>query len=108
MQRANTLSRMPMLVPKRNQGGDGLHPAFAYMTPSHTFRDDAAAHAFEQATTELLFDVCWDIAGYQTLADSPRLDPRVAEFRRQPSQSDDDWRKLIALQIASRPASLAQ
>lgn len=99
MQRANTLSRMPMLAPKRNQGGDGLHPAFAYMTPSHTFRDDASAHAFEQATTELLFDVCWDIAGFQTLADSPRLDPRVAEFRRQPSQSDDDWRKLIVLQL---------
>lgn len=99
MQRANSLSRMPLLVPRRNQGGDGLHPAFAYMTPSHTFRDDATSHAFEQATTELLFDICWDIAGYQTLASSKRLHPQVAAFRRKPSQSDHDWQKLINLQI---------
>ncbi len=99
MQRANTLSRVRMLVPRRNQGGDGLHPAFAYMTPPHTFRDHAAAHEFEEATTELLFDICWDIAGYQTLPDSPRLNPHVKSFRRQKSQTDRDWRRLIALQL---------
>lgn len=99
MQRANTLSRMRLLVPRRNQGGDGLHPAFAYMTPSHTFRDNADAHAFEEATTELLFDICWDIAGFQTSADSPRLNPHVARFRAQSGHSDKDWRRLIALQL---------
>jgi hypothetical protein len=69
------------------------------MTPAHTFRDDAAAHAFEQATTELLFDVCWEIAGYQTQGKSRRLDPRVAEFRGQRKPSDEDWRRLIAVQF---------
>ena len=100
MQKANTVSRMPMLVPRRNQGGDGLHPAFAYMTPAHTFRDHAEAHAFEEATTELLFDVCWDIAGYQTRADSPRLDSRVKQFRAQQERSKSDWRGLIRLQYS--------
>ncbi len=56
------------------------------------------AHAFEQATTELLIDICWEISGYQTLADSKRP-PQVAEFRRTPSQSDEDWQKLIAWQV---------
>ncbi|WP_166822209.1 DUF1588 domain-containing protein [Thalassoroseus pseudoceratinae] len=99
MQRANDVSRMRMLVVRPNQGGDGLHPAFAYMTPPHAFRDNAATHAFEAATTELLFNVCWEIAGFQTLPDSPRLNPHVRRFRNKTERSDRDWRQLISMQL---------
>jgi hypothetical protein len=47
------------------EGGDGMHPAFAYMTPTHAFSDHAGIHMFEDATSELLFDVCWMVAGEQ-------------------------------------------
>ncbi len=65
MERANTMARTPLLRAQNNQGGEGLHPAFAYFTPPHTFRDDAGVHRLEPTTTELLFDVCWQIAGLQ-------------------------------------------
>lgn len=98
MQRANSMSRSPMLKPKKNQGGDGLHPAFAYMTPPHTFRDHAEAHAFEEATTELLFDLCWQIAGLQTT----RLNQHktIREFSAKKRPTIAEWKKLIRVQFS--------
>ena len=63
---ANDMTKSAFL--NRNGGRDGdddLHPAFAYMTPEHAFRDHAEAHVFEEATSEILFDVCWQLAGLQ-------------------------------------------
>ncbi len=63
---ANDMTKSAFL--NRNGGRDGdddLHPAFAYMTPEHAFRDHAKAHVFEEATSEILFDVCWQLAGLQ-------------------------------------------
>ena len=66
MQYANGLTRSRMMnTDGGREGGDGMHPAFAYMTPLHTFRDAARIHLFEDATSELLFDVCWEVAGGQ-------------------------------------------
>jgi hypothetical protein len=79
MQRANTLARTPLLKAQNNQGGEGLHPAFAYFTPPHTFRDDAGVHRLEPTTTELLFDICWQIAGLQL--DTERKTPPAAFAR---------------------------
>jgi len=98
MQHANSISRSPLLRPKRNQGGDGLHPAFAYLTPPHTFRDHAEIHAFEEATAELLFDVCWQIAGIQT--HSPRAPGPVRLLRDMKSPTKGDWRRLIRMQFS--------
>jgi len=61
----NGLAHKPLLQAKRNQGGDGLHPALPFMTPAHTFRDAALPHGFEEATTELLMDMAWQVAGFQ-------------------------------------------
>ncbi|MGI9472468.1 MAG: DUF1588 domain-containing protein [Rubripirellula sp.] len=97
MHRANSLSRSPLLRAKRNQGGDGLHPAFAYMTPPHTFRDNARVHAFEEATTELLFDVCWQIAGIQT--NSPRAPGPIKILREKKEPTKADWKRLIRMQF---------
>ncbi|MBI1353841.1 MAG: DUF1588 domain-containing protein [Acidobacteria bacterium] len=65
----NTLAHKPLLVAKPNQGGDGLHPSLPSLTPEHTFRDFANVHSFEDATTELLMNMLWLVAGYQM--DSP-------------------------------------
>jgi hypothetical protein len=62
---ANRVSGKPLLVVKKNQGGEGLHPALPFMTPDHSFRDLALPHVFEEATTELLVDMAWLVAGYQ-------------------------------------------
>lgn len=61
----NGLAHRPVLEAKRNQGGNGLHPALPFMTPAHTFRDAALPHGFEEATTELLIDMAWRLAGLQ-------------------------------------------
>lgn len=97
MQHANLMSRSPLLRPKKNQGGDGLHPAFAYMTPSHAFRDHADAHAFEEATTELLFDVCWQIAGLQTTRPNQHKSIREFSARKKPTRAE--WKKVIRVQF---------
>src|SRR5262249_23676725 len=47
------------------QGGNGLHPALPFVTPAHSFRDLAAPHGFEDATTELLLDMAWRVAERQ-------------------------------------------
>lgn len=62
---ANRVSGKPLLVVKKNQGGEGLHPSLPFMTPEHSFRDLALPNAFEEATTELLVDMAWLVAGYQ-------------------------------------------
>lgn len=62
---ANRVSGKPLLVVKKNQGGEGLHPSLPFVTPEHSFRDLALPHAFEEATTELLVDMAWLISGYQ-------------------------------------------
>jgi hypothetical protein len=97
MQHANSMSRSPLLRPKKNQGGDGLHPAFAYMTPPHAFRDHAAAHAFEEATTELLFNVCWQIAELQTTRPNQHLSIRQFGTKRKPTKAE--WKKVIRVQF---------
>lgn len=67
-ERVNALAHKPLLQVKRNQGGNGLHPALPYVTPAHTFRDAAGPHAFEEATTGLLLDMAWQVAGHQLQA----------------------------------------
>lgn len=98
MNRANSLSRSPLLRPKRNQGGDGLHPAFAYLTPPHTFRDNAELHAFEEATTELLFNVCWQIAGIQTSSSRSPGPIKILRDKKEPTKAD--WKRLIRMQFS--------
>ena len=98
MQHANSMSRSPLLRAKKNQGGDGLHPAFAYMTPPHTFRDHADAHAFEEATTELLFDICWQIAELQTTRPNQHLSIRQFSAKKKPTKAE--WKKLIRVQFS--------
>ncbi|HCN76123.1 MAG TPA: hypothetical protein DIT13_02875 [Verrucomicrobiales bacterium] len=96
MPRANQLTGARFLEPRRNQGGDGLHPAFAYMTPPHAFRDDAGQHLFEEATTELLFNVCWDIAGLQM--QGKRVAPEIEALLQNKEPSDADWHPIIRRQ----------
>ena len=71
----------------KNQGGDGLHPAFAYMTPPHAFRDHAQRHAFEEATTELLFDICWQVAGIQANSDRMAAPIKVMQDKKTPTRA---------------------
>tara|TARA_R110002096_G_scaffold426410_4_gene636099 strand:+ start:6624 stop:8624 length:2001 start_codon:yes stop_codon:yes gene_type:complete len=97
MQHANGLARAPLLRVQNNQGSDGLHPAFAYMTPPHTFRDHADAHLFEEATTELLFDVCWQIAGLQVTG--KRQPSVIKEFAELEKPTADDWGQIIRTQF---------
>ncbi len=70
-QAVNSISGKPLLVVKKNQGGEGLHPALPFLSPEHSFRDLSLPHSFEEATTELLVDMAWLVAGYQL--DSRRL-----------------------------------
>jgi hypothetical protein len=74
---ANEVSRRPLLVVKKNQGGEGLHPAFPFLTPAHSFRDLSLPHGFEEATTELLVDMAWLVAGHQL---EPRRLPADLRF----------------------------
>jgi hypothetical protein len=67
----NSVSGKPLLVVKKNQGGEGLHPALPFLTPQHSFRDLALPHSFEEATTELLVDMAWLVSGYQLDARRP-------------------------------------
>jgi hypothetical protein len=72
MQRANALTQNRLfLYPNRNQGRDALHPSLSYMAPPHAFRDHAGLHRLEGTTTELLVDVCWQIAGLQVAPAKP-------------------------------------
>lgn len=97
MHRANSLAREPLLRPKANQGGDGLHPSFAYLTPPHTFRDHSKVHGFEEATTELLFDISWQIAGIQV---SSKKGPSfIEELLENPKPTARDWRPIIGYQF---------
>ena len=61
----NGLAHKLVLQAKANQGGNGLHPALPFMTPAHTFRDAAGPHRLEEATTDLLLDIAWRVAGMQ-------------------------------------------
>lgn len=82
----NAVSAKPLLVVKRNQGGEGLHPALPFLTPEHSFRDMALPHSFEEATTDLLVDMAWLVAGYQL--DAKRLPPelRLALEKEEPAR----------------------
>ena len=97
LHQANRISASPFLVPKENQGGDGLHPAFAYMTPAHTFRDHADVHVLEQATTELLFDASWQIAGIQV--SMKYGSPATKEFLQLDRPTRSDWDTMIQRQF---------
>ena len=78
MQYANGLTRSRMMnTDGGREGGDGMHPAFAYMTPLHTFRDAAGIHLFEDATSELLFDACWEVAGRQLSDKGKGMKPKA-------------------------------
>lgn len=93
---ANRLARKPLLRVQANQGLEGLHPAFAYMTPPHTFRDHADVHVFEEATTELLFDMCWQIAGYEV--NSSQMPESIQAFGKLDAPGKQDWARMIRLQ----------
>ncbi|MHC4994916.1 MAG: DUF1588 domain-containing protein [Planctomycetota bacterium] len=67
----NTLAQRGLLVVKKNQGGDGMHPALPFTTPEHEFKDYAQSHGFEEATTELLMDMLWRVADFQIKARRP-------------------------------------
>lgn len=97
-EQANRISRTVMLRVQANQGSDGLHPAFSYMTPPHAFRDHAEAHSFEEATTELLFNVCWQISGYEI--NSPKSSDIIQGFLKLKTPAKEDWKKMIRLQYS--------
>lgn len=101
MQRANALTQNRLyLYPSRNQGKDGLHPAFSYMSPPHTFRDHAGLHRLEGTTTELLFDACWQIAALQVAPAKPAQ--TMAAFARLLAAPEADhtlWEGAIRLQF---------
>ncbi len=93
----NSLSQRRILQIQENQGGDGLHPALPFLAPEHSFRDNAALHGFEDATTELLLDMMWQVAGYQIDA---RKGP--AEFQtvlRKQRPGADDYAAAIGAQF---------
>ena len=48
--------------PVRNQGNDGLNPAFAIDTSHHDFSDFSILYGFESNTTELLLTSAYDVA----------------------------------------------
>ena len=101
MQHANDLARSRFLnTDGGREGDDGLHPAFAYMTPTHSFRDHADTHLFEEATSELLFNVCWQITGLQIGSKGKTSKPRpvVAILGKQPKS--ELWTDLIQMQFA--------
>ncbi len=83
----NSVSGKPLLVVKKNQGGEGLHPALPFMTPQHSFRDLALPHTFEEATTELLVDMSWLVAGYQLDARNPPAALRFSAAGEEPAPS---------------------
>ncbi len=93
----NGLAAKPVLQAKRNQGGNGLHPALPFMTPAHTFRDAALPHAFEEATTELLVDIAWRVAGLQLAAKQGPAAFKVAQAAAPPGEAE--YRAVIAAQF---------
>ena len=101
----NSLSGRPLLVVKRNQGSEGLHPALPFLTPEHSFRDLAIPHGFEEATTELLVDMAWLVAGYQMRSNkSPRplryIEPPIEEGSPAPTEPPQvDYRRAIQAQF---------
>jgi mono/diheme cytochrome c family protein len=100
----NSLSGRPLLVVKRNQGSEGLHPALPFLTPEHSFRDLSIPHGFEDTTTELLVDMAWLVAGYQMRSNkSPKplryLEPKVEEGDPAPQPPAVDYRRAIHAQF---------
>jgi len=93
----NDLAQKKLLVVKKNQGGDGMHPALPFLTPEHEFNDYAVSHGFEEATTELLMDMLWQVAGYQLDARRP------AEGLRAPleagSPGEAEYKEAIRVQF---------
>lgn len=92
----NSVSAKPLLVVKKNQGGEGLHPALPFMTPQHSFRDLALPHSFEEATTELLVDMAWLVAGYQL--DARRL-PADLRFALEAEEPGRGYQRAIRYQF---------
>jgi hypothetical protein len=101
MQRANGLTQNRLfLYPNRNQDKDGLHPALSYMAPPHAFRDHAGLHRFEGTTTELLFDVCWQIAGLQVAPAKPARPRPAFEALLSAAEPDDAvWEAAVREQF---------
>ena len=101
MQRANALTQNRLyLYPNRNQGKDALHPALSYMGPPHSFRDHAGLHWLEAITTELLFDVCWQIAGLQVAPAKPARTLPAFEVLLSAAEPDDAvWEGAIRQQF---------
>lgn len=101
MQRANALTQNRLyLYPNRNQGKDALHPALSYMGPPHSFRDHAGLHRLEAITTELLFDVCWQIAGLQVAPAKPAQPlPAFATLLSAADSGDALWEAAIRVQF---------
>lgn len=99
MKQANRLSGAPLIKASSNQGGDGLHPAFSYMTPTHAFRDHADQNVLEQATTELLFDIAWQVAGLQV--SGPRVGRGIQRFLDAEGPDEAAWGARIEKQFHS-------
>ncbi|WP_246114541.1 DUF1588 domain-containing protein [Rubripirellula tenax] len=100
-QYANDLTRSRFMnTDGGREGGNGLHPAFAYMTPAAAFRDDAAQHVFEEATTELLFDVCLQVAELQVGDDGKGMKPQeIRAFLGAEEPTPQQWVDVIKLQF---------
>lgn len=100
MQKANGLARSRFLnTDGGREGGDGLHPAFSYMNPTHSFRDHAETHLFEEATSELLFNVCWQITGLQIGGKGKTSKPRPVVVILGKRPTSELWTDLIQMQF---------
>lgn len=82
----NNISGRKLLVVKKNQGGEGLHPAMPFTTPAHSFRDLSLPHSFEESTTELLVDMAWMVAGLQLEPKGSREAAALAAAKGLPSR----------------------
>ncbi|MDZ4780013.1 MAG: DUF1588 domain-containing protein, partial [Planctomycetia bacterium] len=69
------------------------------LTPEHSFRDLAIPHGFEEATTELLVDMAWLVAGYQMRSNKSPRPLRYVEAADGDEPPQVDYRRAIDAQF---------